>query len=592
VTEFSLREAPRGEAKAFLGHRRLSIIDLGGTRQPLRNEDGTVWTVFNGEIYNYHEIISGLAKKGHIPREKGDTEAIVHLWEEYGDRTPLFLRGMFSLAVYDTRTDTLFLCRDRFGKKPLYYWRTDKFLAFASELQALKRIEGFPASEINLAAAAKFFKYGYIPGPDTIYKNVFSLPAGHSMTVKNGLDVAVKKYWAPHVAGEIDNPSLDDLENRLDEAVRIRLKADVPSGVFLSGGIDSSLVTASMVRTAGAKVKSFTISTGGSCDESEAAAITAAHLGTEHTTFTVEPDFVAVSEKLAPHFGQPFADYSSVPSYYVSRETRRRVTVALGGDGGDELFAGYNRYLYAPLHKAAGRIPRPVSHLLRKALSLSGKPAAGAVTDLLLSAGDVRRKGECMATCFHRAAADIFFTPELKKAAAEAGETDLCVFQRYYDEAASSNPMEKWLEADQRMYLCDDILVKVDITSMAVSLECRAPFLDHKFAEHANKITLRHKLRKGRTKHLLRLLAEKRLPPKLAGLPKKGFTIPLARWMRGDIKDWCAALLFDRGSGWDGLLQKAPVTKMWNEHISGARNHDFRLWMIISYALWSKYAGK
>ena len=581
--------------QVWLGHRRLSIIDLDGSKQPLRNENGNVWVIFNGEIYNYGKLRKELTKKGHLLREAGDTEVLVHLWEEYGTAMLEHITGMFALAVYDTTQNMLFLARDRFGQKPLYYWQNSKFLAFASELQSLWPLEGFPGSKLNEFSIARYFRYCYIPGPDTIYRGVNSLKPGHFLTIHNG-NLREKKYWQPEVRGRYNHCSLMDLQKLLDNAVESRLRSDVPLGAFLSGGIDSAMIVASMARQMTSPVETFTITTGESwCDESKPARITSNYLKTSHHEFTVKPDFVAISKKLARHFGQPFADYSCVPTYYVSRETRKHVKVALSGDGGDELFAGYMRYANYRFSKLAGMIPwqirQKVSSIILKYGNLIDIPV-GSIRDFIISAGNVQFKGENHSASFHRYWSEHCFQPEFKKLIKLAKESDIDRFSKFYKEALSDNPLEKWLEVDQKMYLADDILTKVDISSMAVSLECRSPFLDHRLAEEANKIPIQKKLHNKRTKIPLRELAANRVPNVITNLPKKGFTLPLAVWLRSELKDWAYEVLFSNISLWAAFLRPDSIWLLWREHQSGRQDHSMRLWMIIAWVMWMELGSE
>ena len=315
------KDTPVESADIFFGHRRLSIIDVAGTQQPLCNEDASVWVIFNGEIYNFCELCEDLTAKGHKLKEKGDTEVLVHLWEEYGESMLEKLIGMFALAIYDLKQEVLFIARDRYGQKPLFYFQNSKILAFASELQSLKKLPEFPIDDTDNTAIAQYFRYGYIPSPRTAYKNVFNLPAGHFIIYGKG-QLNVKEYWQPRVSGEKTEVDLDELQDLIDRSVKARLISDVPLGAFLSGGIDSALITASAMKQLPAPINTYTISTGDYwCDESKEAQTTADYLGTKHHTFKVKPDFIAVSSKLAKHYGQPFADYSSIMTYYVSKET-------------------------------------------------------------------------------------------------------------------------------------------------------------------------------------------------------------------------------------------------------------------------------
>jgi asparagine synthase (glutamine-hydrolysing) len=400
----------------------------------------------------------------------------------------------------------------------------------------------------------------------------------------------IEQYWRPQVDGRDNSCTLDQLEELLDDATRIRLRSDVPLGAFLSGGIDSALVVASMTRQAQTPVETFTIgSNEAGYDESKYARMTSNYLGTNHHEFKVKPDLVEISQKLARHFGQPFADYSCVPTYYVSKETRKYVTVALSGDGGDELFAGYQRYANYPWSRAAGRIPwhlrRFIAATIWKYGNIGGFPS-GSVGDFLLSAGDVEDKGENHSASYHHFWRKQCFQPKLSRRIIEAENHEIRQFKHLYNDASSDDPLEKWLEVDQRMYLADDILVKVDISSMAASLECRAPFLDHRFAAAANLIPAREKLRFNRSKIPLRNLATRRLPEDIWELPKKGFSLPLAIWFRKELKDWVYEKLFSNQSSWENFLRPEQVRLLWREHQSCRNDHSMRLWIIVSWVLW------
>lgn len=587
----ALDTAPDTSHKVFFGHCRLSIIDPEGTPQPLRNEDGSVWVVFNGEIYNYRELVRNLTARGHHLREKGDTEVLVHLWEERGEAMVDELRGMFSLALYDIRQDVLFLARDRFGEKPLYYLESPEVFAFASELPALRRVPGFSDSPDD-AAIAQFFRYNYIPAPATAYRGVSSLPAGHALTLKGGR-IDVRPYWIPRVTSEQDKVDLDELSALIDDAVISRMMADVPLGCFLSGGLDSSLIAASMAKAGNGPIKAFTVSVGqGTQDESGVAARIAAHIGACHQISRAEPDFARVMETLAGHFGQPFADVSVVPTYLVSRETRREVKVALSGDGGDELFCGYDRYANAFASMALGAVPRPVRTAGAHLLDCLPGPAGlrFALSDFLRSACPLPAKGENHGALFHSFWRHRAFTPCFAARLLEAGQERVARFTALYTDASSEDPVARWMEADQRMYLADDILTKVDVASMAVSLETRAPFLDHHLAEYANRMSVKAKLVGRMGKKPLRDLAALRLPPEVAGLPKAGFTVPLATWLRGELRDWCCELIFDKTDAWEPYLRPEAVRGMWDDHQRGSADHAMRLWLVAVVALWGRAA--
>ncbi len=575
---------PDIHSRVFFGHRRLAIIDIEGSKQPLFNEDGTVGIVFNGEIYNYLELADDLKAKGHILKSSGDTETLVHLWEQYGEDMLEHIVGMFAFAIYDSRRDLAFIARDRFGQKPLYYFKRGAAFFFASELQAFFGLKNFHSSKVYSPSIAQYFRYGFIPGPSTAYEGVFSLPAGNFMTIKNGVNTSIQRYWKPNVSGEISCPDLNKIESLLDESVKIRMRSDVPFGAFLSGGIDSGLVTASMAKQEGKRTRTFTVSTGKEYweDESEAAADTAHHIDSEHHELKVTPDFISVSEMLAKHYGQPYADHSSVLTYYISRETRKFVKVALTGDGGDELFAGYNGYLKTSLYDILGIIPFHLRSTIGEILSgLQFKSARRDMRDAIQSAFPLPQKGENITSLFHRKWREEVFEDDFKKTISESIDSEIEKFTCYYNEASSKHPLDKWLEADQRLYLCDDILCKLDIASMSVSLECRSPFLDHRLAEYVNMISSSAKIAGGRSKAILRDLALRRLPQRTSRLQKKGFSMPLGKWMRKDLKGVMRSLIFDRKESWTPFLKYDAVKRMWDEHQSGEFDHHMRLWMII-----------
>jgi asparagine synthase (glutamine-hydrolysing) len=580
------------QGRVFLGHRRLSIIDVAGTRQPLANENKNVWIVFNGEIYNYKELRQLLEGKGHTLKEAGDTEVLVHLWEEYGVDMLKYLRGMFAFALFDSNKNTIFIARDRFGQKPLYYWlprnpNDSRILVFASELQALKTFDNFPFSDFSTNAMASYFRYGYIPNPETIFNNVYSLTPGHYMllTLDDTTPIPVE-YWHPVVCGTEQRVNYDELQSIIDESVKLRLQTDVPLGAFLSGGIDSALITASAVKQLDTSFNTYTIATGNSwCDESKEAKLTANYLNTSHHEFTVKPNFMEIASKLAGHYGQPFADFSSIVTYFVCRETRKHITVALSGDGGDELFAGYNSYLNMAKYDVLGRIPRAFRPGLAFTADKFLKKKKKNVFDAILAAGPLPIKGENISGLFHNYWRQQCFTPEFKAVDDELSTASKERFSSYFRNAASSNPIECWMEADQRMYLCDDILTKVDIASMSVSLECRAPFLDHKLAEFINNISMNLKIYNNESKYLLRKLAHSQIPEKIVNLPKKGFSMPLDIWLKTDLKDWAYSVIFDNSNCYQKFLNHKSVELLWKQHQCGRMDHSARLWQIIALNL-------
>jgi len=572
------------KANVFFGHRRLSIIDLNGTCQPLLNEDSSVCVVFNGEIYNYMELAELLKKKGHVLKESGDTEVLVHLWEEYGENMTELLNGMFAFAIYDMNKNLLFLSRDRFGQKPLIYKvpsSSSESFVFASELNALKQLPCFSES-ISNNALAEYFRYGYIPSPKTAYENVFSLLPGHSLIIHldNISNFKIKTYWKTSVGSADINSDIpcDEIQSLIDDSVRMRLITDVPTGGFLSGGIDSGIIAASAVKFLKQKYETYTVSTDSSwCDESKEARITADFLKTSHHEFSVKPDFVNIAEKLARHYGQPFADFSSIITYFICSETVRHIKVALSGDGGDEIFGGYNSYLNLGKYSFFGIMPT----LLRNSLASLIPYSNSKQSDSLRAARLLPEKGENISCLFHEYWRKNCYTSEFLNTDSKAD----CVFSNYFNNAQSDSPVDKWMEADQKMYLCDDILHKVDIASMAVSLECRAPLLDFRLAELINPINHDLKLQNNTTKYILRKLASDRIPAEIVTLPKKGFSIPLNEWLRSDLNKWAESIIFDGYPIWENYLRRKPVERLWKEHQSGKYDHSARIWQIIAFNL-------
>lgn len=574
---------PNSPGFLHFAHRRLSIIDLEGAKQPLSNEDATVWVIFNGEIYNYLELADILVKRGHQLKSKGDTEVLVHLWEEFAEDMLSHLVGMFAFAIYDSAMGILFIARDRFGQKPLFYFEKEGSLFFASEIQALRALSEFSEKKINDLAIAQYLKYGFIPSPLTAFSGVLSLPPGHYLIRKNGV-TRINRYWKPNVCGE-EEPDYEKIKQLLNDSVKIRMRSDVPFAAFLSSGIDSSLIVSSMVEQGGANPKTFIVSSDVKYieDESFYAAKIAKILGTEHRELRITPDFFDISDKLAQHYGQPFADHSAVMTYCVSKGTREFVKVALTGDGGDELFAGYTGYSKIRFYSLFGMIPCSLRRITGEFLRFVGVSSARRdLYDGLTSAFSLPMKGENISALYHQKWRDDFFCEEFKIKIKEASQEELEKFTTYYREAPSENPLDKWLEADQRLYLADDILCKLDIASMAVSLECRSPFLDHRLAEYVNRIRASAKIANGKTKAILRKIASEKFPPEICSLPKKGFSMPLARWMRKELKDIFEERLFGNISAWQPYLKIESVKKMWNEHLSEKADHHMRLWALVA----------
>jgi asparagine synthase (glutamine-hydrolysing) len=572
-----------------LGHRRLSIIDLSTGDQPLTNEDGTIWVVFNGEIYNFADTRRELEAFGHRFRTHSDTEVIVHAYEQWGDCAVDRFRGMFAFALWDAPKRRLLLVRDRLGVKPLYYSVTPGGVTFGSEIKSLLEDPDVPRAW-SAEALDAYLALLYVPAPRTIYRNIWKLPAGHLLVAEKGR-VVTRRYWDLTFTGDGD-PSredeyLDRLEALVDESVRLRLLSDVPLGAFLSGGIDSSLVVASMVRNCSNRV--LTTSVGfdeHAFNELEYARTVANHLATESHEKVVRPDIVDLLPKLAWHLDEPFADSSAVPTYYVSQAAREHVTVALSGDGGDELWAGYARHrverweiaarewLGAKTSRIAGRVAR------RLPLSMKGARSLG---HLALPPAEAYAQKHAYGM-FENGLRAALYSPDFAR---EVRDADPFVgFRIAYQSCPSPDPIDRALYVDVKTYLVDDIMTKVDKMSMAVSLESREPLLDHELLAFAATVPSTLKIRNGRGKHLLRRLLARRVPQSIVDRPKQGFEAPIGHWLRGPLAPMVDELLLDGRLKARGVFDDREVARIWNEHRTGARDHRHRLWTLVMLELW------
>ena len=585
-------EGVYAEGPAGLGMRRLSIIDLAGGKQPIHNEDRTVWVVFNGEIYNFPDLCRELQGRGHQFYTHSDTEVIVHLYEEMGADCVKKLRGMFAIALYDTKRDVLLLARDRLGKKPLHYALYQDRLLFGSEIKTILAVHP-ELAEIDSEGLLQYFYFGYIPDPHTVFQRIRKLPAGHLMEFRQG-EAKIRQYWDLPEYGTHppirEDECLDELERRLEEAVRIRLISDVPLGALLSGGVDSSIIVALMARTSAKPVKTFSIGfRAEQFNESEYARLVAERFGTEHHELILEPDLEETLTYLSGMMEEPFGDSSMLPTYYVSRMARQKVTVALSGDGGDELFAGYDRYLVAmerrkfdPLSRWLGPIYRDRIHGMIPA-GMYGKNLAWNAT---LNERDRYLDGLSFFPALHRERH--VFTPEFLKSAACLPDP-LLEWQRFYDNAPASDRLSRLLYLDTKTYLNSDILTKVDRMSMATSLEVRVPMLDHEFLEWVTSLPVEWKFQAGTRKHILKKLAERLgIPPALLHRKKQGFQMPLVDWMRSDRKTQFWGVLLEPRTLQRGYFKPAVIHSLIDEHLRGRRNRSGLLWRMLVLELWHR----
>src|SRR5499427_8070675 len=541
-----------GAGTVGLGHRRLAIIDLSSGQQPLSNEDETVWVTFNGEIYNFKSLVAELEARGHRFRTRSDTEVIVHAWEEWGEQAVTRFRGMFVFAVWDERRQMLWIARDRVGKKPLYYLLDDDRLVFATEIKALLQVPGV-SRDLDVTALSDYLSLLYIPSPKTIFKSIRKLPAAHQMIVTRDR-ITICPYWDLVFqlrSGASESRIVDDLLGLLDEATRMRMISEVPLGAFLSGGVDSSAVVAMMAEASEGPVLTNSISFSvAKYNEVEYARRVAELYRTDHQEFHVTPEAIRVIEKLAWHYDEPFADPSAVPTYYVSETARRKVTVALSGDGGDENFAGYRRYYFDQRENLVrGLVP-----------SMLRRPLFGGLGRLYPKADYLPRvfRGKAFLSNLGRDPVDAYFAslsafaegdkalvlnPDVSRSLAAYRTADL--FHQVYRRAPATDHLSRIQYLDIKTYLCEDILTKVDRASMAVSLEVRCPVLDHVFMEYVARIPSTLKLTGTNGKRIFKTALARYLPDDILSRPKMGFGVPIAEWLRRDLKTYARDLVLE-----------------------------------------------
>jgi asparagine synthase (glutamine-hydrolysing) len=580
------------QANIGLGMRRLSIIDLAGGHQPIFNEDRTVAVVFNGEIYNFLELRKDLESRGHQFYTKTDTEVIVHLYEEMGADFTKQLRGMFAIALYDAKHDLVLLARDRLGKKPLFYALRNGRLYFGSEIKAMLAVAPELAS-VDPEGVLQFFYYGYIPDPLSAFREIRKLPPGHSAQYRGGR-IELYKYWDVPAYGVNDPGSdeacLEEMERRLAEAVRIRLISDVPLGALLSGGVDSSTVVALMARESAGPVKTFSIGFNkADFNEADGARLVAKQFGTDHHELIVDPDIVDTLNRLTGMMEEPFGDSSMIPTYCVSQLARQHVTVALSGDGGDELFAGYDRYIVNWRRHRYDFIPGWIGKAYRDCLyptlpsTVKGRKFSWNVT---LSSRDRYLDGVSFLPALHRERG--LFSDDFV-ASAKHWPDPFHRFKSYYDDAPATDLLSRLMYLDTKTYLTGDILTKVDRMSMATSLEMRCPILDHKFVEWVAGLPVKYKFRNGTRKFLFKKLAERLgVPSDVLQRRKQGFSLPLVHWMRNELKDELLPILLEPRTIQRGYFKLASIRGVMEDHFGGRRDHSGILWMLLVFELWHR----
>lgn len=582
------------EGPVGLGSRRLAVIDLSPNgHQPMTNEDGSLVIVFNGEIYNFQSLRSDLQARGHQFRSETDTETILHAYEEHGVDCLTLLRGMFAFAIWDRRRNSLFIGRDRVGKKPLYYRAGRDGFAFASEPKALLQDRSFTPVADPCAIDA-FMTFGCVPGEMSAFSGLSRLLPGHWLRLEEGR-LTIEPYWKLRYMPKRtirEHEALEEATHLLSEAVRLRMISDVPIGAHLSGGIDSSFVVGMMSRHSSRPVRTFSIG----FDDSEYSELAyarevAALFRTEHHELVVKPDAVSILPKMVWHYNEPFADSSALPSFYLCEMTRASVTVALNGDGGDETFLGYDRYRAMVLSQLWTAVPPParavVAHIARGMKPGSQKSTGERLRRFAagLDQNASRRYASWM-TLFDLDAKDALYSPEFRSALrqSEPARAVTCPF----DCSDAGNVAEKAAYADSKMYLPDDLLVKMDIASMAHSLEVRSPLLDHVVVEFAALLPVELKLRGSIQKYLLRRLMAREFPVHLLHRKKMGFAVPLDRWFRGELRDMTADILLDARARQRGYFKPETVSRLLDEHVRGIARHHTKLWALLTLELWHR----
>jgi asparagine synthase (glutamine-hydrolysing) len=577
---------------AGIGMRRLSIVDLSTGAQPIYNEDHSLSIVFNGEIYNHQSLREELRAKGHQFVTRGDTEAIIHAYEQYGVDCPTKLNGMFSFAIWDADNRRLFVVRDRLGIKPLYYYFDDERLIFASELKSILQVKDVPR-RIDEQALDTFLTFEYIPSPYSIFKNIRKLPPGHWLLYENG-SVTIKSYWQfDYVPSEQSPEQLERrLEELLEDAVRIRLMSDVPLGAFLSGGLDSSSIVAMMCRSSADPVKSFSVGfKNATYNELPYARTIAAHFGTEHYEEIITPDAAALTEKILWMLDEPFGDFSVFPTYLVSQMARKHVKVALSGDGGDELLAGYDTYIAQKMAVRYQRLPSFLRHGAIEPL-INLLPPTDKKKGLINRAKRFIEGVQLPDHLQHvrwmiflqQAEKGLLYSPEFSGLL--GGYDSYGFISDYFRQVSSGDPLDQQEYVDIKTYLVDDILVKVDRMSMAVSLEARVPFLDYRFVEFAATIPSSMRLQGKRTKHILKQALKDVLPMNIINRGKEGFSIPLKSWLKNEIKPMMMEALSEKNVKDKGYFSPDYINRLMQEHLSGAENHSHRLWALMVFHLW------
>ena len=579
---------------AGIGMRRLSIIDLNTGHQPIANEDKSIWVVFNGEIYNHCDVRADLEGRGHRFRTRSDTETIVHAYEEFGERCIDYLNGMFAFAVFDENKKQLFLARDRIGIKPLYYFMDAKQFLFGSEIKAILAHNGIPRA-LDVEALDSFLTFEYIPAPRSIFQSIKKLPPGHTLTV-SPQGVSIARYWdvTQGDGGEDEESYCEQLHETLKDAVRLQLISDVPLGALLSGGIDSSTVVGLMAAQMSAPVETFSIGfQDDTYNELSYARYIAQYFRTHHHDQVIQPQIVSLVEKLIHHCDEPLGDFSLFPTYLVSAFARQYVTVALSGDGGDELFAGYDHYKAQRLDGYYRLLPRIVrehviTYLLERIPPTAQKKG-------IINKAKRFVEGAALPADLQHTRWMTFFTPAEKRQLyqpeiqTELKDVDTHAFMRQFlSKNGISDQLGEQLLLDLKTYMVDDILVKVDRMSMATSLEVRVPFLDHRVVELAALIPSELKLKGSSSKYILKKAMSRLLPQTILNKKKEGFSIPIKNWLREELRPLLLDTLSRDRVKARGYFNVNYVGQLTAEHLEGRANHSHKLWALVVFEMWHR----
>jgi asparagine synthase (glutamine-hydrolysing) len=569
-----------------LGFRRLSVIDVAGSHQPLVSADGAVAVVFNGEIYNFRALRRELTEAGHVFATQGDGEVLVHGWKAWGPRMLDRLSGMFAFALWDRDRRELFLARDHLGVKPLYYaWHEGAF-AFGSELKALRLFPGLPHA-LDLDALALYLECQYIPAPMSVYRDIRKLPGGHWLSVRDG-KLTTGEYWRPSYVPKHAFPetvAVEQLDARLSRSVESMLVADVPLGAFVSGGVDSGVVAALATRISGRALDTFNLGFRGEnvgSEHAEAARV-AAHVGSRHHCLMLSPDDVLPAlARWVDVFDEPFGDQAALPTMLLAEFARREVTVVLTGEGADEVFGGYSNYAKQLAEERITRVlGAPGSPFRALARALPPRLARDRIVKAAMEPKS--RRYATIPNIFDSLLHDEYFTPAFA-AAARARIADRA--QAFYEQCDSPEYLDRLLDIDARLWLPDDLLAKVDRATMAYSLEARVPYLDHALYDWCAKLPPSFKLHRGERKRLLKRLAERYLPRDIVHREKQGFMMPIERWFAGELADELAHALGPQGLGRRGLLRPEAIARLLAEHKAGRKNHAMRLWVLLILERW------